>query len=132
MINERPVIVLQVPAKLVRAKAHLFFAEIEVFLKADRPRLVFDFSGVTHLDSAGVEVLLNSMEEVMKRNGDLKLASLPPSAAEVLELTRVDHLFEAFDQASDAVESFHHFTALPLPVVSPWSAATTSEGGSPV
>jgi len=130
MINERPVIVLQVPARMVKGKVQLFFGEIRAFLKAERPRLVFDFSGVTHMDSAGVEMLLNSVEEVMKRNGDLKLASLPAFAAEVLELTRVDDLFEVFDRVSQAVESFYRFTAVPLPAVDRWRAGVASEGGS--
>ena len=45
----------------------------------------------------------------MKRNGDVKLAAIPPGAAAILELARVDHLFEAFDSTADAVNSFHRF-----------------------
>jgi anti-anti-sigma factor len=106
MTTKRPVIVLELPEKLVLGRAHLFFHEVEEFLKIDRPRLVFDFSRVTQVDSAGVEVLLNCMEEAMKRNGDLKLAAIAPGPAVVLELTKVDGLFEIFDDASDAAESF--------------------------
>jgi anti-sigma B factor antagonist len=107
MLNEKSVIVVQLPERLVRGQAHLFFGEIQSFLKGERPRLVFDFSALTHLDSAGVAMLLNSAEEVMKRNGDLKLAAVSPGPAAVLELTRVDGLFEMFNDASEAVESFY-------------------------
>jgi hypothetical protein len=49
------------------------------------------------------------MEEAMKRNGDVKLAAVSPQAAIILQLTRVDRLFEIFENPSDAVESFHRF-----------------------
>jgi len=105
-MNERPVTVLNLPEKLVRGQAHIFFGEIQNFLKAERPRVIFDFSAVKQLDSAGVAMLLNSAEEVMKRNGDLKLAAVSAASLTVLELTRVDGLFEIFDNSTEAVESF--------------------------
>ena len=45
----------------------------------------------------------------MKRDGDVKLASLSPHAAVILEMTRTDRLFEIYDTASDAVRSFSGF-----------------------
>ena len=42
----------------------------------------------------------------MKRNGDVKLAALTDSAREILELTRVDRLFEIYDSEANAVDSF--------------------------
>jgi hypothetical protein len=71
--------------------------------------VVLDCSKVRKLDSAGIQVLLSCLEEAMKRNGDVKLAAIPPGAAAILELARVDHLFEAFDSTADAVNSFHRF-----------------------
>ena len=56
---------------------------------------------------------LRCMEEAMKRNGDLKLAALSPQLAVILEMTRVDRLFEIFDNCNDAVESFHRFSPSP-------------------
>ncbi len=47
----------------------------------------------------------------MKRNGDIKLAALPPAAAAILELTKVRNLFELFENAADAVDSFYRFPA---------------------
>jgi hypothetical protein len=49
------------------------------------------------------------MTQAMKRDGDLKLASLSAQAAAVLELTRTDRLFEIYENSSDAVRSFTYF-----------------------
>jgi anti-anti-sigma factor len=109
MISGRPVVVMQLPEKLSLEQGRSFFLEVEPCLKADRPRLVLDCSNLRQLDSAGIQVLLHCLEEAMKRNGDVKLAAVPPVAAELLELTKVDSLFEVFDRPADAVNSFNQF-----------------------
>lgn len=109
MIGGRPVVVKQLPEKLSLEQGRIFFLELEPSLTMDRPRLVLDCSKLRQLDSAGIQVLLLCLEEAMKRNGDIKLAAVPPAAAEILELTKVDSLFEAFDDPADAVNSFYQF-----------------------
>jgi hypothetical protein len=71
--------------------------------------VVLDCSNVQLLDIAGVRVLLSCLEAAMKRNGDVKLAVIPPGAAAILELARVDHIFEVFESTADAVNSFYQF-----------------------
>ena len=124
MNGARPVIVQQLPEKLTRGQVPTFLQEVEPFLHSERPRIVFDFSQVAQVDSAGIEMLLNCMEEALKRNGDLKLAAVPPEAAVVLELTGVDRLFEIFDNPADAAESFHRFPAHAFQQTSPSGYST--------
>src|SRR5271166_290185 len=115
MTIARHVSVKQLPEKLSVKHGQSFFREVEPHLQSDRPRVVLDFSKVRQLDSAGIHVLLRVLEEAMKRNGDVKLASIPPGAAAILELTRVSRLFETFDNTADAVNSFHPFPIMPVP-----------------
>ena len=114
MITGRLVAVKQLPEKLSVKQGRVFFREVESCLKADRPRLVLDCSKVQQLDSTGIQVLLRCLEEALKRNGDVKLAEIPPGAAATLELTRVDRLFEVFGSTADAVNSFQQFPLKPF------------------
>jgi anti-anti-sigma factor len=109
--------VKEVPERLNVKQGRSFLREIESVLNTDRPRVVLDCSKVRHLDSAGIHVLLCCLEEAMKRNGDVKLASLPAGSAAILELTRVDHLFQAFDSTDEAIDSFHGFATEPFSLV---------------
>lgn len=109
METSRPVVVKRMPEKLNQREARKFLQDVKPFLTADRPQLVFDFSQVKQLDAAGVEMLLHCVSEVMKRDGDLKLASLSRQAAMVLELTRTDRLFEIYDSSTEAARSFSGF-----------------------
>ena len=111
MTAGRLVVVKQLPASLDANECNAIFQELMPHFESDRPCLVFDFFAVRSLDSLGVELLLRCVEAVMKRNGDLKLAAVSPEIAVVLEMTRVDRLFEIFRNCADAVESFHRFSA---------------------
>ncbi len=111
MTTGKPVVVKQLPEILDIKHSEALLQELAPLFENDHPRLVFDFSGVRHLDSAGVEMLLRCVEEAMKRNGDLKLAAVSPQVNVILEMTRIDRLFEIFDNSNDAVESYHRFLA---------------------
>lgn len=105
----RPVVVKRMPERMNLKQARGFLKEVEPFLYSDRPQVVFDMSQVRHIDAAGVDVLLQCMREAMKRDGDVKLASLSPQAAVVLELTRTGRLFEIYETSTQAVKSFSSF-----------------------
>jgi anti-anti-sigma factor len=106
MTTGRTVSVQQLPEHFTREQAHAFLDEIEGLINVDRPRMVFDFSAVRQLGSVGVELLLQCMEEIMKRNGDLKLAAVQAGPKAVLEFTGIDGLFEIYDEVTEAVQSF--------------------------
>jgi anti-sigma B factor antagonist len=107
---ERAATVVEMPERLTLGHIRPFLLRKNTLLKADRPRLVFDFSHVREVDSAGVEMLLHCMEQVTKQDGDLKLAAVPAEAAIVLELTCIDRLFEIFTTTAEAVNSFDIFS----------------------
>ncbi len=120
MYTRGPVIVMELPEKLNHKEGRTFLEEMKPLLENDRPRVVLDCSQMQHIDSAGIEVLLECMEEAMKRDGDLKLAALSSSSAAILELMRVDRLFEVFETADEAARSFHATTAPELAQTLPW------------
>jgi anti-anti-sigma factor len=109
-ITHARTVIKHLPERMTAPHAHLYFQDLKPFLKAHHANVVFDCSKVRDLDSAGVGVLLKCLEEVMKGNGDIKLAAVPPGISAILELTGVDRLFEVFEKPSEATESFHAFS----------------------
>jgi anti-sigma B factor antagonist len=124
MCASRPVIVMQAPERLYESEASAFRQELKNLLRGERPRIVLDCSGIKHIDSSGVEMLLLCMDEAMKRDGDVKLAAVAPGSAVILELMKVDRLFEVFDSAEEAVRSFHGFPLHEIPQPQPWMEET--------
>jgi anti-sigma B factor antagonist len=113
------------PEKMKLQQARAFLREMEPILSSDRPQVVFDCLLVKQIDAAGVEALLHCLSRVMKRDGDLKLASLSPEMELILEMTRTDRLFEIYANSSDAVLSFSRF----LPMAMKHTAAPSNAPG---
>jgi len=106
MLISKPVIVMQLPEELNREAAQNFLVELQPLLESHRPRIVLDCPHVRYIDGAGVEMLLHCMEEAMKRDGDLKLSAVSPESEVILQMMRVDRVFEIFPTSEDAVRSF--------------------------
>lgn len=126
-MESQAVVVKQLPEILSMKKGQQLFGELESWVKIDRPRIVLDCSRLRELDNSGVYLLLCCLEEAIKRNGDVKLASLSVEAKAVLVLTGADRLFAIFDTPADAVNSFHY---LPITSVSPVLLPSALYGGS--
>lgn len=112
MKSSKSVVVKQLPEMVTMNNVQQLRVEVRPSLDRDRPSLVFDCSNVRQIDSAGIDLLLSSLEEAMKRNGDVKLAAVSPQVSVILKLTRVDRLFEIFEHSGEAEESFSRFPIL--------------------
>jgi anti-anti-sigma regulatory factor len=117
------VMVRRLPARLNSGEGRAFFDAVQKSLNANQTRFVFDFAQVGELDAGGIHLLLQCLEEVMKINGDVKLAAVPPGPSTTLERTGVDHLFEMFDNVADAVQSFRHLPLHESPIPVPLNAS---------
>ena len=98
--------VKEFPEVLNATQARLFLGEVQSYLYNDRPCIVLNCSRIGKAGALSIHLLLCCLEETIKRNGDVKLASVPAEARSALNLTGVDRIFEIFDTNSEAVDSF--------------------------
>lgn len=105
MTGKRTIAVVDLPSHLTLRHVQPFLFGIGDLLSTDRPRIVFDLSQVREIDGAGTDMLLHCAEQVLRQDGSLNLASVPAEVMVVLELTRMDRLFEIFNSRSEAVEN---------------------------
>src|SRR5437588_3544237 len=130
MLTNGPVVVMQLPEELNLDGVRSFLPELEPLLECHRPRVVLDCSQVRYIDSTGVEMMLHCLEEAMKRDGDLKLASLSPESEVVLELMRVARVFEAFATSDEAVRSFNAISAEGVSQTASWYTTIFGDMGA--
>lgn len=79
---------------------------LENCLKRGQPRVVLDLQGVALMDSAGLELLLDTHEECQRMGGAMKLANAGSLCSEVLKVTGVGARFEVFGDTGSAIRSF--------------------------
>ena len=123
----RAVTVHQMPEQVTATEERSFLRDLQKDVETERPRLVLDCSRVQQMDNATIHLLLCCLEEVMKRNGDAKLASLPPGAQATLQVAGVHRLFEIYATTAEAVNSFREH---PISITPPELAAEGLHRGS--
>jgi anti-sigma B factor antagonist len=72
---------------------------------AETPKLVLDFSNVSHMSSSALGMLITVHKHVREKDGDLRLCNIQPSIYEVFVITRLNEIFEIAKSRDEAVES---------------------------
>ena len=67
------------------------------------PRILLNFAEVSFIDSAGLGELVGCYTVVLNRRGSLRLVNLQPRLKELLKMTRLDKLFEGYDDEQAAL-----------------------------
>lgn len=80
--------------------------EITRLLADDKKRLVLDLGEVSYMDSAGVGELVSVYTSVKNRGGELKLANLTKKIKDLLSITQLLTIFDAYDSVDEALGSF--------------------------
>ena len=73
---------------------------------AASPRMVISFRGVEHLSSAALGTLITINSLTKKRGGQLRLSDIKPSIMEVFTITKLNKLFQIFENSQKALEGF--------------------------
>ena len=89
-------IMIKLPELFGAKEAKKLCREVSGKITSEEPCVVVDLSRVKKIDLAGVEGLLHCMEEIAKKDGAIQLRGISPEAATMLELTRMNALFQKF------------------------------------
>lgn len=69
-------------------------------------RVILNLAEVDYIDSSGLGALVMSFSALRKREGTMKLLNLTRRNVELLVLTKLETVFEVFDDEQNAVNSF--------------------------
>ena len=75
-------------------------------LEAGSRNILLDLNQVSTIDSSGVGEMVSAYTTVTNRGGKLKLLNLPPKVVDILQITQLITVFEAFEEEDEAVASF--------------------------
>lgn len=78
---------------------------IKLFDRGDR-RIVLDMHQVSFVDSGGLGELIASKKRALDRGGEIKILQPSRRVRDLLVVTRLDQVFEIYDDEAAAVRSF--------------------------
>lgn len=99
--------IVECTGRIVLGEESATFRDLVKDLLTKCKQIVLDLGGVTYIDSIGLGVLVGLLISAQKAGGDIKLANLQPRLIDVLGVTKLMTLFETFDRAEDAAQSFN-------------------------
>lgn len=76
--------------------------EIELLIRENQKRVIFDLSGVHFIDSAAVGCIVLSFGRLRNSGGTLRLAGVKGMVEGVLKLTHIDRVIGIYPTAMDA------------------------------
>lgn len=79
---------------------------LKACINGPNPRVVIDMNEVGYMDSAALEGLIETANELSERSQQLKLAGVTPTCREILEITGLSSRFQFFQSVDAAVRSF--------------------------
>ncbi|MFY9549969.1 MAG: STAS domain-containing protein [Thermoanaerobaculia bacterium] len=101
------VTVLTVTGDLVIGDAEAAFKRtVTRLLEEGHIHLLVDLSGVGFLDSSGLGALVRALTNSQKEGGQTKLLRAGPQIRKLLQMTKLDSVFEIHDDMEAAVSSF--------------------------
>ena len=71
-----------------------------------RNRVVLNFAEVNYVDSSGIGELVSAYTSLNNQGGQLKLLNLPKRIRDLLRITKLDTVFEIFEDEATALRSF--------------------------
>lgn len=66
-------------------------------------KLVLNLEGVGFMDSSGLSVLVSTLKSARIKNGEVVLLGLTPIVRSLIELTRLQQIFEIFEDETAAL-----------------------------
>jgi anti-anti-sigma factor len=108
----RDVVVMHLPKVIDSEPGRAFSRDLAVALAVHRPRIVLDCSLLRQIEWPAIYLLLRSLEEAIKRNGDVRLSSISESTRAFLDFTGLTGVFAIFETSAEAIDSFQPVNAI--------------------
>lgn len=73
-----------------------------------KSHILINLSDVPYMDSAGLGVLVSGLKNANRLSGDLRIWGLQEEVKSIFELTRLNKVFQIFDDEGAAVASYQN------------------------
>ena len=95
--------IVTIGGRLVMADAAEARSSFNKIIADNAKKLVVDLSEITFIDTSGLSVLISAYKMVRAKGGRMVLCGIPANVRMLLELTRLNEIFELFASTEAAL-----------------------------
>jgi anti-sigma B factor antagonist len=100
------IVILEITGRITGKECERLESATESLVREKQKKIIFDLTGVTHIDSTGIAIIVASASEVKQAGGELRLAGANMHLEQILKTTHVDRLVASYLKTADAAVSF--------------------------
>ncbi len=105
--ERRGVVVIALDGEMVGGPdATVLTEKLHDLIDSGKNRIVVDLACVDWMNSSGLGILIGGLTTVRNSGGELKLLNLPKKIQGLLKVTKLDRVFEVFENEGEVVGSF--------------------------
>jgi len=105
--SEGEVSVVDLSGKITIGEGDVLLREtVETLLKEGRSKIVLNLARISYMDSAGIGELVACYKRSREKGGQLKLLNPSGKVYDLLQLTKLEEIFETFRDEGEAIQSF--------------------------
>jgi len=86
--------------------ATLLHDKLHDYINQNKKKVVIDLSKVEWMNSTGLGILISGLTTMRNNGGELKLAGITEKIESLLTITKLITVFDSYDNADQALESF--------------------------
>lgn len=105
--REGNIVVLEIHGTITMGESKEKFARVmDELLSQAGVNVLVNFSGINYLDSTGIGELVGYMNRFVENNRQLKLLRPHDRIRKLLQITKLDSIFEIYEDEQAALDSF--------------------------
>ena len=105
--SEGDVSVVDLSGKITIGEGDVVLREtVETLLKEGRNKLLLNLARISYMDSAGIGELVACYKRSRDKGGQLKLLNPSGKVYDLLQLTKLEEIFETHRDEGEAIQSF--------------------------
>ncbi len=84
----------------------VLLSNVKQLVEADEKYFLVDLSSVNYINSSGVGTIIQCFRLARAKGGDLKILNPSQSVTHIIQVSKLDSIFEVFRDQAAAIESF--------------------------
>ena len=105
--REGNIVILDIYGAISLGESKEKFAQaMDDLLSENDTSVLVNFSGINYVDSTGIGELVGYLNKFVEKNRQLKILKPHERILKLLQITKLDTMFEIFDDEQKALESF--------------------------
>jgi anti-sigma B factor antagonist len=104
---EKGVVIVDLSGNITLGGGNIFLKEtLRSLAEQNQTKVLLNLADVTYIDSSGLGELVAGYTAISKAGGELKLLNLTDRVKDLMMITKLLTVFDAFDTESSAVDAF--------------------------